>query len=177
MRLSASAEQVDDARAGAVLRDSASAVRGSVRTLRSAIVGVYPPNLQQVGLSASLSDLVARLSGQGIEADVEIEPTTTFGPEVDALLYRACQETVRNVEEHAGARHVRVSVRAEGAAAVLEVADDGRGIDPVRVERAKERGHMGLEILEDLVADGGGSITVEPGEHAGTVVRVEVPAS
>ncbi|MDH4112287.1 MAG: histidine kinase [Actinomycetota bacterium] len=177
MRLSASAEQVDDARAGAVLRDSASAVRGSVRTLRSAIVGVYPPNLQQVGLSASLSDLVARLSGQGIEADVDIEPTTTFGLEVDALLYRACQETVRNVEEHAGARHVRVSVRAEGAVAVLEVADDGRGIDPVRVERAKEQGHMGLEILEDLVADGGGSITVEPGEHAGTVVRVEVPAS
>ena len=175
MRLSASAEQVADDGASTVLRDSASAIRGSVRTLRSAIVGVYPPNLQQVGLAESLSDLVARLSAQGIEASVEIDPATAFGPDVDALLYRACQEAVRNVEEHAGARSVRVSVRSEGTTATLEVADDGGGIEPERAERAKQEGHMGLSILGDLVADGGGELTVRPGEPGGTVVRVEVP--
>jgi signal transduction histidine kinase len=175
MRLSASAEQVDDDGASTVLRDSASAIRGSVRTLRSAIVGVYPPNLQQVGLAESLSDLVARLSAQGIEASVEIDPATAFGPDVDALLYRACQEAVRNVEEHADARSVQVSVRSEGTIATLEVADDGGGIEPERAERAKQEGHMGLSILGDLVADGGGTLTVRPGEPGGTVVRVEVP--
>ena len=35
---------------------------------------------------------------------------------------------------------------------------------------------MGLSILADLVADGGGTLTVRPGAEAGTVVRVEVPA-
>ncbi|MGZ8583261.1 MAG: sensor histidine kinase [Actinomycetota bacterium] len=176
MRLSASAEQVADEGSATVLRDSASAVRGSVRTLRSAIVGVYPPNLQQVGLAASLSDLVARLSAQGTDATVEIDPDATFGYEVDALLYRACQESVRNVEEHAGARRVQVSVRSEGATAVLEIADDGTGIEPGRADRAREEGHMGLSILEDLVADGGGTLTVRRGDPTGTVVRVEVPA-
>lgn len=176
MRLSASAEQVADEGSATVLRDSASAVRGSVRTLRSAIVGVYPPNLQQVGLAASLSDLVARLSAQGTDATVEIDPDATFGYEVDALLYRACQETVRNVEEHAGAHRVQVSVRSEGATAVLEIADDGTGIEPGRADRAREEGHMGLSILEDLVADGGGTLTVRRGDPTGTVVRVEVPA-
>jgi two-component system, NarL family, sensor kinase len=175
MRLSASAEQVDDDGASTVLRDSASAIRGSVRTLRSAIVGVYPPNLQQVGLAESLSDLVARLSAQGIEASVEIDPATAFGPDVDALLYRACQEAVRNVEEHADASSVRVSVRSEGSTATLEVADDGGGIEPERAERAKQEGHMGLSILGDLVADGGGELIVRPRKQAGTVVRVEVP--
>jgi signal transduction histidine kinase len=175
MRLSASAEQVADDGASTVLRDSASAIRGSVRTLRSAIVGVYPPNLQQVGLAESLSDLVARLSAQGIEASVEIDPATAFGPDVDALLYRACQEAVRNVEEHADARSVQVSVRSEGTIATLEVADDGGGIEPERAERAKQEGHMGLSILGDLVADGGGELIVRRGKQAGTVVRVEVP--
>jgi two-component system NarL family sensor kinase len=175
MRLSATAEQVGDAGAATTLRDSASAVRGSVRTLRSAIVGVYPQNLQQVGLAASLSDLVARLGAQGVDAEVEIDAETSFGPEVDALLYRACQEAVRNVQEHAGARSVRVTVRRAGDDAVLEVADDGRGIDADRVERARQEGHVGLAILGDLVADGGGRLSVDPGAERGTVVRVEVP--
>jgi two-component system NarL family sensor kinase len=175
MRLSATAEQVGDAGAAATLRDSASAVRGSVRTLRSAIVGVYPPNLQQVGLAASLSDLVARLGAQGVDAEVEVDADASFGPEVDALLYRACQEAVRNVQEHAGARSVRVTVRRAGDDAVLEVVDDGRGIDPDRVERARQEGHVGLAILGDLVADGGGRLSVGPGPERGTVVRVEVP--
>jgi two-component system NarL family sensor kinase len=175
MRLSATAEQVGDAGAATTLRDSASAVRGSVRTLRSAIVGVYPPNLQQVGLAASLSDLVARLGAQGVDAEVEVDADASFGPEVDALLYRACQEAVRNVQEHAGARSVRVTVRRAGDDAVLEVVDDGRGIDPDRVERARQEGHVGLAILGDLVADGGGRLSVGPGPERGTVVRVEVP--
>ena len=175
MRLSASAEQVRDDGAATILRDSASAVRGSVRTLRSAIVGVYPPNLQQVGLAASLSDLVARLGAEGVDAEVEIDADASFGPEVDALLYRACQEAVRNVQEHAGARSVRVTVRRAGDDAVLEVADDGRGSDPERVAAARQEGHVGLEILGDLVADGGGRLSVGPGPERGTVVRVEVP--
>ena len=177
MRLSASAEQVDDVGAATTLRDSASVVRGSVRTLRSAIVGVYPPNLQQVGLAGSLSDLVARLGAEGVDAEVEIDPDASFGPEVDALLYRACQEAVRNVQEHAGARSVRVTVRRAGDDAVLEVADDGLGVDPERVAAARQEGHVGLEILGDLVGDGGGRLSVGPGPERGTVVRVEVPIS
>lgn len=175
MRLSASAERVDDETSADVLRDSASAVRGSVRTLRSAVVGVYPPNLQQVGLAASLTDLVARLGAHGVDATVEIDPDATFGQEADALLYRAAQEAVRNVEEHAGANAVGIRARAEGPLAVLEVEDDGGGIAPERVEQARGEGHVGLSILEDLAADAGGRLLVRPGETAGTVVRVEVP--
>jgi signal transduction histidine kinase len=175
MRLSAAAQQVNDPDASAALGDSASAVRGSVRTLRSAIVGVYPPNLQQVGLAASLSDLVARLSSLDVEASVDVDADAGFGLEVDELLYRACQEAIRNVEEHADARTVSVRVRRAGDRAVLEVADDGRGVEPDRLERAKGEGHVGLAILADIVRDGGGVLTVRPGEPAGTVVRVEVP--
>ena len=175
MRLSASAERVDDDTSADVLRDSASAVRGSVRTLRSAVVGIYPPNLQQVGLAASLTDLVARLGAHGVDATVEIDPDATFGQEADALLYRAAQEAVRNVEEHAGASAVGIRAQAEGPIAVLEVEDDGRGIEPERVEQAKGEGHVGLSILQDLVADAGGRLLVRPGETAGTVVRVQVP--
>jgi signal transduction histidine kinase len=175
MRLSAAAGRAPDDASAEVLQESASAVRGSVRTLRSAVVGVYPPNLQQVGLAASLSDLVARLASQGVRATVEIDPAETFGPDVDALLYRAAQESVRNVEEHAGASVVSIAVTRADGSARLEVADDGRGIDDARLERARREGHVGLSILEDVVADGGGRLSVKPRSPTGTVVRVEVP--
>ncbi len=175
MRLSAAAGRAPDDASAEVLKDSASAVRGSVRTLRSAVVGVYPPNLQQVGLAASLSDLVARLASQGVQATVAIDPAETFGPDIDALLYRAAQEAVRNVEEHAGAGVVSIAVTRSDGSARLEVSDDGRGIDDARVEQARREGHVGLSILEDVVADGGGRLSVEPRSPTGTVVRVEVP--
>lgn len=172
MRLSAQAEHVTDPAARDALRGSASAVRGSVRTLRAAVVGVYPRNLQQSGLGPALSDLVAGLEPRGIEASLEVDGAV-FGPDVDALLYRACQEALRNVEEHADARTVRVSVRREQDRAVLEVADDGRGIAPEDADRARAGGHMGLTILGDLVRDGDGVLSVRAGEAGGTVVRVE----
>lgn len=173
MRLSATAEQVGDQGSSAALRDSASSVRGSVRTLRSAIVGIYPPNIRQEGLASALSDLVARFGPQGIATTLDVDPDAGFGPETDELLYRAAQEALRNVEAHAQASHVRVSVRKEGDRALLEVVDDGRGVDPADAERARADGHLGLSILSDIVDDAGGILTVEPHDGAGTLVRVE----
>jgi signal transduction histidine kinase len=176
MQLSAAAETVTDPVASQRLRESASAVRGSVKTLRSAIVGVYPPNLQQAGLAAALSDLVARLEGQGTVTTLEMDSDTRFASDVEELLYRACQETLRNVREHADAKTVHVAVRRASDRAVLEVRDDGRGIAPEVVAQAREGGHLGLQILADLVSDAGGKLVVAPGEGGlGTVVHVEVP--
>jgi two-component system, NarL family, sensor kinase len=176
MRLSATAERATDAASGDVLRDSASAIRRAVRTLRSAIVGVYPPDLQRAGLPAALSDLVTRLDRRGVASNLSVDPSVRFDPTTDELLYRAAQELLRNIEEHADAEHVDVSVRRDGDLAILEVHDDGRGISDAAVAEARAGGHMGLEILADRVRDAGGTLRYEPADHSGTLVRVEVPA-
>ncbi|HWM00660.1 MAG TPA: histidine kinase, partial [Nocardioidaceae bacterium] len=59
--LAAQAAAAPDERTRETLNQAVGVVRSSVRTLRSAIVGVYPPNLEQMGLEAALSDLLARL--------------------------------------------------------------------------------------------------------------------
>jgi signal transduction histidine kinase len=175
MRLSAAAEGASDPNQKDVLRESASAVRGSVRTMRSAIVGIYPPNLEAAGLGQALTDLTARLPLEGLEVSLDIEQAVGFGPMVDQLLFRACQESLRNVEKHAGASHVSVRVHRERSSAVLEVADDGRGIGEDGGSPAD--GHVGLRIVLDLVRDAGGTLTVAPAPGGGTVVRVEVPTT
>lgn len=176
MRLSAAAEGTQDAGAREVLGEAAAAARASIRTLRSAIVGVYPPNLQQAGLGPALSDLTARLQHEGLAVTLEVDPPDGFDPEVDEILYRACQEALRNVEAHAQASRVEVSVRRDGARAILEVADDGRGTEADATARAREEGHVGLQILEELMRDAGGALTLLPRDGGGTVMHVEVPA-
>jgi len=171
MRLSASAEGTADPAQQQVLRESATAVRGSVRTLRSAIVGVYPPNLEASGLGPALEDLTSRLRHEGLAVSLDVSDPAGYGSVVDQLLYRVCQEALRNVEKHAGASEVFVSVGRDDGSAVLTVTDDGRGIP---AEAAGE-GHMGLQIVDDLVRDAGGTLAVAPGPSGGTVVRVEVP--
>ena len=171
MRLSASAESTADPAQQQVLRESATAVRGSVRTLRSAIVGVYPPNLEASGLGPALEDLTSRLRHEGLAVSLDVSDPAGYGSVVDQLLYRVCQEALRNVEKHAGASQIFVSVGRDDGSAVLTVTDDGRGIP---AEAAGE-GHMGLQIVDDLVRDAGGTLVVAPGPSGGTVVRVEVP--
>jgi two-component system NarL family sensor kinase len=171
MRLSASAEGTADPAQQQVLRESATAVRGSVRTLRSAIVGVYPPNLEASGLGPALEDLTSRLRHEGLSVSLDVSDPAGYGSVVDQLLYRVCQEALRNVEKHAGASEVFVSVGRDDGSAVLTVTDDGRGIPA----EAEGDGHMGLQIVDDLVRDAGGTLAVAPGPSGGTVVRVEVP--
>lgn len=171
MRLSASAEGASDPAEQEVLRESATAVRGSVRILRSAIVGVYPPNLEASGLGPALEDLTSRLPHEGLELSLDVADPGGYGSVVDQLLYRVCREALRNVEKHAGASHVSVRVGRSGSSAVLEVTDDGRGLP----SDAPEEGHLGLQIVDDLVRDAGGTLSVGPGSGGGTVVRVEVP--
>jgi two-component system NarL family sensor kinase len=176
MQLSATAERVDDPLAHDALADSATAVRAGIRTLRSAVVGVYPPNLTQSGLAPALGDLIARPVRDGLDVRLEADPGVAFGTEVDELLYRACQEALRNVEAHAGATHVRVRVARTEGAAVLEVADDGRGIGGDDEARARDDGHVGIAILRELVQHAGGRLDLGPAPGGGTVMRVEVPA-
>lgn len=176
MQLSATSERTADPQAKKALKDSAAAVRTGIRTLRSAVVGVYPPNLRQSGLAPALGDLVARPAREGLEVTLDVEPTASFGAEADELLYRACQEALRNVEVHAGASRVTVRVRSEAGRGVLEVADDGRGLGAGDEAQAREDGHVGLEILRELVRDAGGTLELAPAGGGGTVMRVEVPA-
>lgn len=175
MRLAAEAEGAADPAQRQALRETASAVRGSVKTLRSAIVGIYPPNLQTAGLGPALSDLTARLPKEGLAVTLEVADPGGYGARIDELVYRATQEALRNVERHAAASEVTVRVWREGIRAVLEVADDGRGAGVDTSVPRDDEGHFGLQILRDLLADVGGTLTLAPGRAGGTVVRVEVP--
>lgn len=177
MLLAAKADALDgtEPAAAELLRDGAAATRQGVRSLRSALLGIYPPSVQRAGLPAALSDLAAPLSADGVVTDVEIPDGLVLPAEVEALMFRAAQEAFRNVASHAGARHVRVRVSNGDGTAVLEVQDDGAGFSAERATAARADGHLGLTLLDDLARDAGATVDVTSTPGEGTRVRLEVP--
>ena len=176
MSLSATADSVPPTDpAAAPLREAAAAARRSVRVLRSALMGIYPPNLRRAGLATALTDLSAPLTELGITTEMDVPADLDLPPDVEALLFRASREALRNVERHSHARRVRVRVRSENGLAVLEVDDDGVGFPSENGGAARADGHIGLSLLRDLAGDAGGTLVVDSVVDHGTTMRMEVP--
>ena len=160
----------------AEIRQAADRVRDGVRSLRSLLVEIYPPNLYEEGLEAVLSDLLARLEPRGVEGVLVVEaPLERLDLDRTQLMYRVAQEGLRNVIAHAEADHVTVSITSDGSTILLEVVDDGRGVDGVEVP--DRPGHFGLRTLASLAAGLGARLTVRSAPGQGTVLALEVPIS
>jgi signal transduction histidine kinase len=157
------------------LNEHAGTIRDSVKSLRSLLVEIYPPNLHEEGLESAIADLLARLRNRGIETRLDVDADVPLSSESAALLYRSAQEALRNVVTHANARTASVAVRRNGDRVVMTVDDDGRGFDRSEMTEQADAGHVGLRSLADLMADAGGALEVLSTPGTGTRVRAEVP--
>ncbi len=172
--LAATARRVDGD-AAAQVGEAGDQVRDAVRSLRSLLVEIYPPNLYEEGLEAALSDLMAKLVPRGIAGTMSVEVPDDLTLDATQLLYRTAQEGLRNVVAHADASRVDLTVTTEPDRVVLRVVDDGCGLDPANIPT--KQGHLGLKALAGLAASRGSSVIVESAPGKGTELRLEVPRS
>jgi two-component system NarL family sensor kinase len=173
--LSAAAEAEGSPATRAALREAATATRGAMRQLRSLLVEIHPPNLRASGLEAALADLLAPLSSHGTETVLRVDGDSRLGEEDERLVYRAAAEALRNVQQHANASRVTVSLDSGANGARLEVADDGDGFTTTQWGDSRERGHVGLSLLEELAERAGGGVEVRSSPGSGTTVTLELP--
>jgi signal transduction histidine kinase len=170
---------------GSAARESvdqgADETRRSVRELRSLLVDIYPPALQQAGLQAALADLLSGVDNANCEVRLVVEPRDLrLDPATEALLFRAAQEAVRNARTHAGAKRLDVSLVERDGRVTLEVTDDGRGFvagDPEGPVGSGGGGHFGLRMLADLAREAGAEFELESAPEQGTTVRLEAAAA
>jgi signal transduction histidine kinase len=149
--------------------DAATRLRTLARDLR-------PPTLDQLGLVAALSSLVA-------DIEDEAEPVSEFkivGTEVrltsDTELgaFRIVQEAIRNTLRHAVATHLQVVVAFAADQVKLTVTDDGKGFSPEDLgDYAPE--HLGLLGMRERARLLGGRLDVRSSLGQGTVVEVSIP--
>jgi signal transduction histidine kinase len=139
---------------------------GTVHDLRMTIFDLHGRDSR--GLRRRLLDVVTATAGPlspavRVSGVVDDLVTGSLAADVEA----AAREAVSNCVRHAGGRHVTVTLDVTGEV-VLEVADDGRGIDP-RAARS------GLRDLAERAQRRGGGLTVSPRPGGGTCLRWWAP--
>jgi PAS domain S-box-containing protein len=141
--------------------DELAASLDEIRTLAS---GLHPALLSERGLAAAVEALALRVP---MAIELEALPGERLAEPVEAAAYYVVAEALANVQKHAGARRVVVSVTANEHGLDVRVADDGGG-------GADADGH-GLRSLADRVEALGGRLTVESPRRGGTVLRAAIP--
>jgi signal transduction histidine kinase len=149
---------------------------GAIDRLREAVVALHPVTLERGGLEQALG-AVARDAERHGGFECELDVDEAAAGDQAALLLACARELLANVARHADARRVRVSVRVEGDELLLEVVDDGRGIESERADRALAEGHIGLASITQRLEGEGGSLELEGHPGKGTTARARLPRS
>jgi signal transduction histidine kinase len=144
-----------------------------IDSLRGILTDLYPVGLAREGLRAAVEQLAGPLRAQGITVLVEVDPRLErVSSEATQFAYQVVREGVRNVVKHAQSpTSVRIRAVSEGDDVVVAVDDDGRA----PTLGATPEGHLGIRLLEDDVADIGGSVTLGASDLGGACLMARFP--
>jgi signal transduction histidine kinase len=145
--------------------------------VREAIVGLRTP---PKGLIPTIREYLSRLPRMdGCEVELRVgeeAEDVALVPSTEIQLVRIVQEALSNVRKHAGASHVEVIIEADEEAVGVEIVDDGRGFDPLLLDRTGWP-RLGLQTMRERAQSIGGAFEVVSAPGEGTRIAVHVPVS
>lgn len=155
------------------------ALREVADQLRSIATELYPPALDDLGLSAALKSVAQRTREVAPDvaivaaiADTSPDAGTRPPSEVELAVLRIAQEALSNAVKHSGASTIRIAGRISPWLIDIAIEDDGHGISRAALRRAQERGSMGLRSMERRAAAIGGELDRRSVKPSGTRVRL-----
>jgi signal transduction histidine kinase len=156
------------------LRNTLRRVEDSLRRL---LMNVSPESLvlphdMKEAISERLESMRLRA---GIETHLDCRLPDEVPAEVQSLALKNVSEALTNVEKHAHATRVMVTVDVVNGGLHVEVSDDGAGF--VVAESVQLPGHLGLLAMRERAQLAGGWCQIESEPGAGAKVEFWIPLS
>jgi PAS domain S-box-containing protein len=148
----------------------------TVSSTRRIAADLRPLMLDDLGLAEAAGWLVNDFSGRsGVRCEIQLSGDGAFenlDGSIATALYRALQESLTNIARHSEAKNAWVVLAIDGGELYLEVEDDGRGIAPENLAKARS---LGLKGMRERVSYLGGSLDIARAPRGGTRLRLRVP--
>ncbi|PKL05871.1 MAG: hypothetical protein CVV53_07240 [Spirochaetae bacterium HGW-Spirochaetae-9] len=156
-----------------VVKEMQKAILDAMASVKAVATRLRPQALDTLDFPDALRWYVrsfGRMSGITTKLDIG-EGWKELPREAAKAFFRLLQEMLSNVARHSGAKHVFVRFAADGDDFMLETRDDGKGIEPGKVDAQDSFGIMGMR--EGCVSLGGSlAISGAPGQGCAVVARL-----
>jgi len=143
----------------------------AIAETRAIISAFHPWTVRELGFEGSLRAAIAPFPAARAVV-MTVDGTADDQP----LLLRIAQELVVNAVKHARPKRIDVVVTSDDGHLVLEVSDDGIGIDTPARDGGAQAGHIGLAMVRRRVEDAGGRFEIATRADGGTSSRIVLPA-
>jgi len=146
-------------------------VESSLAVIRNMALLLRPAMLDDLGLAAALGWLAREISRPtGLHIQVQADDLPPDLPdEHKTCVFRIVQEALHNIQKHANANAVEITVRASDSWLSVTVQDDGRGF-----QQGRSHG-LGLTGMHERAESLGGSVKITSGPGKGTLIEVALP--
>jgi signal transduction histidine kinase len=175
----------DPERCDRELESTKQITRETMTALRASIAGLRSPTLEHEQISQALSRSARELAQRtGLHVTYTFQADIDFLPEaIEEVLWKVSQEAFTNIEKHAHASNVQVSINRQDEKLLLHIHDDGIGLPQTLYEPQKDgglvysssNGHYGLRGMRERVEAIGGKLTLHSGKEQGTTIEIELP--
>ena len=167
-----------DARSNASLDKGIDGLSQTIQEVRRISRDLRPGVLDDLGLGPALQALTDDFQTRtGISTEFE---TVVFRNRLDQeariALYRIAQEALTNIERHAQAANVHITLTGHRHGAMLRIVDDGMGMTWPPPQRRGTHG-LGLRNMQERIEQLGGSLHVHTSRTrpTGTTIEAQVP--
>ena len=145
----------------------------TLKEVRTMSHGLYPTILDDEGLGSAIAQLGREFSSRtGVPVAIDINRRPTIPKEAAVALYRLTAQALGNIEKHARATRVRISLySARGIR--LQILDDGVGFVLADITRGPRRG-LGLTSMREGIEMLGGDFKVRS-RRGETVLKAYLP--
>jgi signal transduction histidine kinase len=146
----------------------------TVESVRKIASELRPAVLDSLGLLAAIewqAEEFQRRTGIRCECFLTAEEAK-LDRDCATAVFRILQESLTNIMRHANATRVTITLEQEAGQYLMEIKDDGEGIQADDLDKADSLGVLGMKERAHLF---GGSVSIhgEPGK--GTTVEVKIP--
>jgi two-component system NarL family sensor kinase len=148
---------------------------GAIGEVRRISHDLHPSLLDTLGLPAAIGQLVAEFEQRSGLKMLYSNGLGDGDPDdsVAVALFRVLQEALTNIERHAAAHSVHISLDGDEASVRLRVRDDGVGFNPRQLDNIKGGG-IGLRNIRERVEHFGGRFSLLSAA-GGTELDVTLP--
>ena len=147
----------------------------TIHAVRRIASGLRPEVLDEAeGLPAAIGWQAKHFQMRtGIRCKVELpEDIPSLDTQRSTAVFRIFQEVLTNVTRHAEATRVEVSMKKHDGMLMLEVQDNGKGIEDAAMLGQKSLGLLGMHERAALF---GGQVQISGARNKGTKVTVSIP--